>query len=599
MRRTEVRDGSLSFVANTIGFDTSGTFVVPDGVTELHAYALGGGGGGRNDYGAPGRGGSAARSILSVTPGQEITFTVGAGGLGSNAPTAGGDTSIDVGGTLVVGGGGGANNQVGGTSVGQVTAAGGINGNVGASVSGVCGAGSGAYSVNDGLDKWHVGAAGGCFPAGFGGAGATQWGSNPTSMPDGANGYLAQPGGDGGTYGGGGGSGGNYNGVGGDGAGGYAMFSWNAEPPIFADNAWGVAITAQLDSAQWFGISNVTPDMDNAAGDVTFAVSFDNRQTFQVNQGTGWRRIVRRVSTNGAAFAANNTQWQFNAAETYASEAWFSCSDNSVLACLEDAFAHAHNTMPNIEDVPALQWSAAFVNGTLDFAVGLRADASSASPVVHGLDVTLARIPDGLAHCWSGNGNGEDSYGGVTATVYNDVTYRTGVSGQAFGCNGVSGATAGVAATAIPDLTSTGPWTYDFWVRMDSTSGAWVFDRVTGTTPLVSMSVATNGSASWLVRGDAGASATIGGNTLTSTWSHIAIVRGNGFFRTYQNGVEVGSVADTGFAVTPPAPKWCSHAGSANQHMVGEFDTVRIWNRALTATEVAAAADGDGTCEAH
>jgi len=32
--------------------------------------------------------------------------------------------------------------------------------------------------------------------------------------------------------------------------------------------------------------------------------------------------------------------------------------------------------------------------------------------------------------------------------------------------------------------------------------------------------------------------------------------------------------------------------------MVGEFDTVRICNRALTATEVANAANGNGTCEA-
>lgn len=95
-------------------FDTTGTnFTVPAGITKLRVTVIGGGGGGFNDAGGPGDiyyPGVAAMgtALVTVTPGQVIPVTIGAGGNGgrSGAPaTTGGTTSF---GTFISAGGGGA-----------------------------------------------------------------------------------------------------------------------------------------------------------------------------------------------------------------------------------------------------------------------------------------------------------------------------------------------------------------------------------------------------------------------------------------------------------------------------------------------------------
>jgi len=67
----------------------------------------------------------------------------------------------------------------------------------------------------------------------------------------------------------------------------------------------------------------------------------------------------------------------------------------------------------------------------------------------------------------------------------------------------------------------------------------------------------------------------------------------------YVDGVQVSSAVDNGLSLTVAAPKVCGHASDTNQWMTGRFDTIRFWNRALSAAEIAAAAAGNGTCEAH
>jgi len=93
----------------------TGSFIVPAGVTELFVLASGGGGGGGagqtvqggSTSGGPGGVGGFAASKLTVTPGQTISYTVGAGGAGSNTGNgaAGGTTTVDT--ISCTGGGGG------------------------------------------------------------------------------------------------------------------------------------------------------------------------------------------------------------------------------------------------------------------------------------------------------------------------------------------------------------------------------------------------------------------------------------------------------------------------------------------------------------
>lgn len=89
-------------IFNTVG---NSNFVVPSGVTTLKVALVGGGGGGgggsQATCGSPGGGGGGGQLTVfcyAVTPGETLTLTVGAGGLGGKGtgarPQAGGNTTI-------------------------------------------------------------------------------------------------------------------------------------------------------------------------------------------------------------------------------------------------------------------------------------------------------------------------------------------------------------------------------------------------------------------------------------------------------------------------------------------------------------------------
>lgn len=100
------------------------TFTVPAGVYAIYCRVLGGGGGGGSNVGSGATGGGAGgydEGWFAVTPGEEITVTVGAGGLGGGGVgtgASGGTTSI---GTLISATGG-----TGGSSDGVTGGAGGV-----------------------------------------------------------------------------------------------------------------------------------------------------------------------------------------------------------------------------------------------------------------------------------------------------------------------------------------------------------------------------------------------------------------------------------------------------------------------------------------
>ncbi len=108
-----INDTSTTLVAGDEVVTTpgSGSFTIPTGVTSISVMAVGGGAGTgtTSALGAgqvTGGGGAGALGILnnlSVTPGETLTYTVGAGGAGSNN---GGDTTVSYGGTNYVAGGG-------------------------------------------------------------------------------------------------------------------------------------------------------------------------------------------------------------------------------------------------------------------------------------------------------------------------------------------------------------------------------------------------------------------------------------------------------------------------------------------------------------
>lgn len=79
-------------------YATAGTFnfIVPVGVTKLDILAWGGGASGKDGSGAGGLAGNYESWQAQVTPGETVSITVGAGGIGGPGNTAnpGGDTII-------------------------------------------------------------------------------------------------------------------------------------------------------------------------------------------------------------------------------------------------------------------------------------------------------------------------------------------------------------------------------------------------------------------------------------------------------------------------------------------------------------------------
>lgn len=207
----------LSYASYTeIGrFTSNGTFTVPSGVTEIFVTGIGGGGGGGygggpdpnngGGGGGGGKGSSIVKQKYSVSSGQSIAITVGAGGDkgASGSPTIVGNLVSLAGGTKGSDGQSGSSGSGGGTGGSSGGGKGGSGGTGGKATGGLAGS-SGA----------HGGGAGGVGKGGGGGGGGA----------GGLDGYGGGKGGDGGdgeryTSAGTGGNGTNY-GAGGGGGGG-------------------------------------------------------------------------------------------------------------------------------------------------------------------------------------------------------------------------------------------------------------------------------------------------------------------------------------------------------------------------------------------
>jgi hypothetical protein len=219
-----------------------------------------------------------------------------------------------------------------------------------------------------------------------------------------------------------------------------------------------------------------------------------------------------------------------------------------------------------------------------------------------------ACVPVGLVHCWGGEGDGTDAIGGNDAIVHADVSFVAGRSGQAFHCSGMSGASADVDASTRPMVAPLGPWTIELWIRRSaSDADAWILDRryagFSGTgTPMVDLHTDDTGNAAWILRFDDGASSgwfpTF--SLPAGTWVHAALTRSGDTYAAYADGMLLGTWSDPTSAheLTLDPPRWCGGVEMAGSAMTGEIDSLRVWSRALGASEVANVSVGDGSCTA-
>lgn len=258
-------------------YDSPGTttFTVPDGIKEIQVQVWGAGGAGGSGTqqgqnrrsGGGGGGGAYQMQTYSVTPGQEITVTVGTGGTSSGA--AGGNSQISFGATtLTANGGSGGGNATGG---GQ-----------GSSGSGGSGGAGGTYSGGNGANGIAANGGGGGGSAGINSNGNNASGINGGSAvtgggaggdgtaTDGGNGFSA------GVPGGGGGGGRGNGGAGGAGGNGQIIFTWSpanaSSSTIAADPSSGVSTNGIDESEITITVRNAENEVMGEGLDLFFEI---------------------------------------------------------------------------------------------------------------------------------------------------------------------------------------------------------------------------------------------------------------------------------------------------------------------------------------
>jgi hypothetical protein len=236
--------------------------------------------------------------------------------------------------------------------------------------------------------------------------------------------------------------------------------------------------------------------------------------------------------------------------------------------------------------------------------------------------------PSGLIAWWPGDGNANDASGNsLNGVLMNGTSFTTGVAGQAFNFDGAANYVQ-VATSDILNLTEGQQWTIEGWIEpltnsymtiahkglqagADSGLPYWSFyfrgDEMqisSNTYPIVT--IVDNNSDVVEIRSSSGG-VTIG------QWNHVAMVASNmggsplNSYAFFVNGRNVGLAVDTDLSpvgsISNSAPFWIgaqvNRYGQMATYFDGQIDELSIYNRALTANEIASiySAGGGGKCK--
>jgi hypothetical protein len=198
----------------------------------------------------------------------------------------------------------------------------------------------------------------------------------------------------------------------------------------------------------------------------------------------------------------------------------------------------------------------------------------------------------GLISWWRGENDATDSFGTNNDTISNGVTYASGEVGQSFLFDGTDG------CIYIPDSTSLRPAsvTLEAWVKIFDTNGTkLIFAKPLGTATLDSYGLAlANGVPLAAICDNSGFGTFISDtNVLTlGQWHHMAFTfdATTGLEALYTDGATVASAAagkSMDFDTHPLVLGADIENGVPNYFLNGQIDEASIYNRALTAGEIA------------
>ncbi|HVV25625.1 MAG TPA: LamG domain-containing protein, partial [Candidatus Saccharimonadales bacterium] len=202
--------------------------------------------------------------------------------------------------------------------------------------------------------------------------------------------------------------------------------------------------------------------------------------------------------------------------------------------------------------------------------------------------INLAQGEKGLIGWWKLNGNTKDATpyqnnGTLSNPAPTPTTDRMGTTNGAYSFDGASNY---ITANTAPNMAS--PWSIAGWVETPVNYGSNVFPVAFGfyldTTHRVGVGF-SGGRFKISSGGETGAS---GGLYSTNTWYHLVMVWTGSQLQLYVNGA-------LNYSVTPTGNNWRSSTmtiigqdgtSSANHYLQGSVADVRLYNRALSASDI-------------
>src|SRR5258705_89543 len=177
------------------------------------------------------------------------------------------------------------------------------------------------------------------------------------------------------------------------------------------------------------------------------------------------------------------------------------------------------------------------------------------------------------------------SGGGHTGTVSGTTWAATGKYGGALSFDGTS------ALVTIPDAASlhlTTAMSLKAWINPAAPNSWWADVIYKGSDNYYLMATSSNASSPAAGGTFAGSGTDVFGTAVVpvNTWTYLAATYDSATLRLYVNGVQVSSVARTGSLATSTNPLQIGGDSIFGQYFRGLIDEVRVYNGALTATQV-------------
>jgi hypothetical protein len=212
--------------------------------------------------------------------------------------------------------------------------------------------------------------------------------------------------------------------------------------------------------------------------------------------------------------------------------------------------------------------------------------------------------PSGLVSWWSGDGHPFDIAGTSNGTLMNGAIFEAGKIGQAFSFNGTS-AVVDVADNDALDVTT--EFTLASWVKPATVptypQAALVLSKIGSLTNLNGYQMAVTHSGEnniiWCGFNEGGNNwpqyVVTGGNVPVDEWSHIACTYNNNDLSVHMNGQLVGTnIIGPRTVVNTSSHLKIGSDDVGQQFYSGLIDEVQLFNRALSAEEIAAIYNAPG-----